>query len=166
MLFLVVTMFLAATASAQIQVTESFANELEILGNISSGSAMNALGGEVPIHKLYKRTFKDRITYGILGQTSNRFSNDMEIALGTTVDETRQSVEALIHLMDAGKKGESITITDVEGRKYQIDWQSKNWVHVQLVQYADNEGLDDVVAGFISLSRRQLERALKILAEL
>lgn len=68
--FTVLMLMTLTSAIAQINVHDTFANDLIIIGNISSGRALNLIGGssstKLAEHRLYCRIFRETTTYGIL----------------------------------------------------------------------------------------------------
>lgn len=151
-------------ASAQIQMEKTFTNDLQILGKMYVGGGfMNALGSEAPIHKIYRRVFKDQKTYGILVETSNRFDDYVDIALGTTLEEAKESVEAILNFMQTAELDTSMPITDIEGRRFQLDLIRRNWIEIQIIGYAEGDNISDVIAGSVYLNKSCITKALGII---
>ena len=133
------------TAKAQIVIEESFNNDLIIIGNISSGAALNALGAmsgstaNLEEHKLYCRFFKDKVTYGILIDTRNRMDDDFEFALGTNIEEAKQSISTILDFMENSDKGKSITVSDEDKRRIQINLQNRKGVTLKVLSEDDTK---------------------------
>lgn len=155
-------------ATAQIQIQETFNNDLIIIGNISSGAGWNAasaIAGGAPTtklaeHKLYCRLFKDKVTYGILVDTENRFDDDFEFALGTDVGTAIYSIDALLIMMNEKDLGTSATITDEDGRTIQLNLQKRNVISLKAI---DAHG--KVIVNDVYLTRKNLMRAMSLLDE-
>lgn len=168
-LFLLCMFALSFNAKAQIVIEETFDNDLIIIGNISSGAALNALGAmsgstsNLEEHKLYCRLWKDKVTYGILIDTRNRVDDDFEFALGTNIEEAKQSIQTILNFMENSDKGKSIKVSDEDGRKIQINLQNRKGVTMKVID--DSEGEDRVIVDNVFLTVKNFERALKLLDE-
>lgn len=165
-LLLAVSLFVSIiNSNAQIQIEESFTNDLVIIGNISSGAALNAMGSmsgkyspPAAEHKLYCRIFKDKVTYGILVDTENRFDDDFEFALGTDIEKAKESINSIVKFMETKPLKTSFTTKDEDERKIQINIQSRKSITLEVI---DAKG--DIVCNKVSLTLSNLERALKLL---
>lgn len=166
-LLLVVLTFVTIIAlNAQIQIEKSFANDLVIIGNISSGAAMNMIGSmnskqynaPIPEHKLYCRIFHDKVTYGILVDTENRFDDDFEFALGTDIEKAKQSINLIIEFMRTKPLKTSITTKDEDDRTIQINLETRKQIWLEVI---DDKG--SIICNKVRLTLANLERALKLL---
>lgn len=156
----------AVSVNAQIQVQETFTNDLIIIGNISSGAANNVLGaiGGNPStkqaeHRLYCRIFKDKVTYGILVDTQNRYDDDFEFALGPDIDKSRQSVEMLLKFMKESDKNTSMVVTDEDNRTIQITLKSRTVIHLQVLE----SDRTTIIVNNVYLNQANLQRTIKLL---
>lgn len=153
------------TAKAQIVIEESFNNDLIIIGNISSGAALNALGAmsgstaNLEEHKLYCRFFKDKVTYGILIDTRNRMDDDFEFALGTNIEEAKQSISTILDFMENSDKGKSITVSDEDKRRIQINLQNRKGVTLKVLSEDDTK----IIVDNVLLTVKNFERAIELL---
>lgn len=153
------------TAKAQIVIEESFNNDLIIIGNISSGAALNALGAmsgstaNLEEHKLYCRFFKDKVTYGILIDTRNRMDDDFEFALGTNIEEAKQSINTILDFMENSDKGKSITVSDEDKRRIQINLQNRKGVTLKVLSEDDTK----IIVDNVLLTVKNFERAIELL---
>ena len=154
--------FFVHNAYSQIKFEESFDNDLIIIGNISSGAALNALGGtttvQAPEHRLYCRIFKDKTTYGILVSTSNRFDDDFEFALGTDIETAKESINAILGFIANSDKGKSISLTDEDNRRIQMNYDRKNAVTFKAIS-----NTDEVVCDNVLITKKNFEKALLLL---
>lgn len=164
-LFLFLTTFTIITSNAQIQVQESFSNDLVIIGNISTGKAANVMGAmngrytpPSPEHKLYCRIFRDKVTYGILVNTENRFDDDFEFALGTDTGKAKESINSIIELMATKPLKTSVTVKDEDERTIQINLQTRKLITLDVI---DSKGA--IICNKVYLTRANLDRALKLL---
>ena len=162
---LFLTMILALvfqSAFAQIQFEESFDNELILIGNISSGAALNALGGtptvQAPEHRVYCRIFKEKTTYGILISTPNRFDDDFEFALGTDIATAKESINSILNFMANSDKGKSIALTDEDNRRIQMNYTRKNTITLKVISNSD-----EIVCDNVALTTKNLEKAIQLL---
>ena len=161
-LFLLAFMAMSTfVANAQIKVQESFTNDLIIIGNISAGTVMNALGDgstHLAEHRVYCRIYKDKTTYGILVDTQNRFDDDFEFALGQNISQARESIEIIMKFMQENPLKTSLTIEDEDNRKIQLNLKTKKSVTLDAI---DMNG--EIVCDKVVLNYSNLERALKLL---
>lgn len=164
-LFLLCMFALSFNAKAQIVIEETFDNDLIIIGNISSGAALNALGAmsgstsNLEEHKLYCRFWKDKVTYGILIDTRNRMDDDFEFALGTNIEEAKQSINTILSFMENSDKGKSITVKDEDQRKIQINLQSRKGVTLKVIDEDDTK----IIVDNVLLTVKNFERAIELL---
>ena len=154
-----------ASINAQIQIQKSFKNSLIIIGNISSGTTLNALSAfsstpseRVAEHRLYCRIFDDKTTYGILVDTENRFDDDFEFALGTDIDKARVSLNSLIALIEDSELDTSYTVKDEDERTIQINVPNHNCITLKAIN-----AHGDVICDTVVLLKKNLERALSLL---
>lgn len=166
-LFLILLTFIAIiTSNAQITIQETFSNDLVIIGNISTGRAVNVMSamGSKPNtppaaeHKLYCRIFNDKVTYGILVDTENKFDDDFEFALGTDVEKAKESINSIIKFMGTKPLKTSFTVKDEDERTIQINLQTRKQITLEVI---DAKGA--IVCNKVCLSQSNLERALKLL---
>ena len=159
---LVLILFSHSIVNAQIKVQQSFTNDLIIIGNISSGTALNMMGSangpKLAEHRLYCRIYKEKTTYGILVDTQNRFDDDFEFALGTNISQARESIEIIMKFMDENPLKTSMTIEDEDKRKIQLNLRTKRSISLDAI---DMNG--EIVCDKVLLNRANLERALKLL---
>lgn len=155
------TILICCTVNAQIKPQQTFKNDLTILGNISSGAALNILGDgpQGAEHKLYRRIFKDKTTYGILINTDNRFDDDLEFALGSTIEQAKKSIEMILEFMATNDLKTSSTFEDEDGRTIQINLTTRNYITLKAI---DSQGAI-ICDDNIYLSKANLERAIKLL---
>lgn len=152
------------SVNAQIKLGQTFANDLIIIGNLSDGQVQNAilaLNGYKPIiqeHKLYCRIFKDKVTYGILVDTQNRFDDDFEFALGTDMEKAKESLRMILLFMDSTPLGTSQTATDEDDRVIQLNLEKRNSLTLEVL---DAQG--KIICDKVTLSKHHLERAFKLL---
>ncbi len=152
------------SANAQIQIQQSFTNNLIIIGNITSGEAMNVLSAlngtptHMAEHKLYCRIFKDKTTYGILVDTENRVDDDFEFALGKNINEAKTSLNTILGFMQSNPLNTSITVKDEDNRTIQINLKTKKGITLQAI---DANGA--IICNDVRLTRKNLERALLLL---
>lgn len=162
LLFIVVAAFAMANVNAQIKIQKAFTNDLIIIGNISSGAAMNVLAGKpgakLAEHRLYCRLFNDKVTYGILVDTENSFDDDFEFALGTDIEKARESVNAILDFMKDNELQTSLTVEDEDGRTIQINLRSRKTITIEAV---DAQGA--IICNKVVLTRSNLDRALTLL---
>lgn len=160
--FTVLLALFVQNAYSQIKLEESFDNELIVIGNISSGAALNALGGtattQLPEHRLYCRIFKDKTTYGILVSTSNRFDDDFEFALGTDIETAKESINTILDFMKNSDKGKSISLTDEDNRQIQMNYNRKNGVTFKVIS-----NTDEIVCDNVLITTKNFEKALLLL---
>ncbi|MDE6870563.1 MAG: hypothetical protein K2J62_00390 [Bacteroidales bacterium] len=125
-------MGLCVLSYAQIALEETFANEFIVLGELSGGKALNVIGYTASAmggghyhagaeHKLFCRFYHDRLAFGIYVITANRFDDHLEIVLGEDFETAQQAFSDLLYWYDNSHKGQSVSFTDVWGRKVQID---------------------------------------------
>ena len=149
---------------AQIKVQEAFTNDLIIIGDIAAGGIINSITNEgyegLPNHKLYCRIFKDKTTYGLLLDTPNMFEDRFEFALGTTINEAKESIDLIIKFMKENPLKTSMVVNDEEGRKVQLSLKTKKIISLDVI---DAKG--DFVFNKILLHLPNLEKALKLLDE-
>ncbi len=160
-LFLITFSIIAIVSNAQIKVEKKFTNDLIIIGNISSGGALNVMGAtpsRVAEHKLYCRIYGEKTTYGILVDTENRHDDDFEFALGTDMEKAKESINQLLEFMKKEKLNTSITVTDEDERTIQINLKSRKSITLQVI---DAHGA--IVVNDVYLTTSNLERALKLL---
>lgn len=149
-------------AKAQIQVQEEYTNDLVIIGNISGGAFLNAMAGtssgKAPEHRLYCRMFAEKITFGILIDTSNRFDDDFEFALGTSIPKAIESIRSIQNLMKTKPLKTSINVVDEDGRTVQITIATKNSISMKVLG-----GDNAVIVSNVMLTNGNLDRAIKLL---
>lgn len=159
----------SVTSFAQINLDQTFANEIIVLGELSGNATLNVIGNVASAmgggyysnaaeHKLFCRCYHDSLALGILVQTANRFDDDMEIALGKDFETTKKSFSDLVSWYDNSVKGQSVSFTDICGRRVQIN---KNQNNISL------DVIDDinfkVIAENVVLTRQNLVRGIKLL---
>lgn len=162
LLFLLCALSFNISAQAQIIVEESFDNDLILIGNLSANEVLNALGStttKLPEHKLYCRIWQDKVTYGILVATSNRFDDDFEFALGTDIDKAKESINTILTFMKDSDLGKSIKVVDEDKRKIQLDLQKRKFLMLSVVDSDTNEIICDKVV----LTRNNFEKAISLL---
>ncbi len=165
LLFVLFAFVLSFTAKAQIVIEETYNNDLIIIGNISSGAAMNVIGAlsgataHLEEHKLYCRLWKDKITYGILIDTRNRVDDDFEFALGGNIEEAKQSIATILNFMENSDKGKSIKVSDEDNRKIQINLQNRKAVTLKVLAEDDTK----IIVDNVVLTVKNFERALELL---
>lgn len=149
--------------NAQIKVQESFTNDLINIGSIAAGGIINSVtnyGNSIPNHRVYCRILKDKTTYGLLLDTPNRYEDDFEFALGTTVKEAQESINLIIKFMNDNPLKTSMIVDDEEGRKVQLNLKTKKILYLNVL---DAKG--DFIFNEIPLHLPNLEKALKLLDE-
>lgn len=163
--FLIAAIFISIASQAQIQIDETFSNDLIIIGNISSGKATNLMGAmsnqpvaRIAEHKLYCRVFKDKFTYGILIDTENKVDDDFEFALGTDISKAKESINQILTLMATKPSNTSVSVKDEDKRTIQINIQNKGKITLDAI---DMNGA--TVCNQAYLTKANLERALKLL---
>lgn len=164
-LFVFISLLTAVfTSNAQIKIEDTFANDLVIIGNISSGNTLNALAAangqssSSQEHKLYCRIFRDKVTYGILVDTQNKFDDDFEFALGTDIEKAKESINSITQFMKTKPVNSSFTAKDEDGRTIQINIRSRKQITLEAI---DSKGA--IVCNKVCLTQANLERALKLL---
>lgn len=161
---LIVAIMFGHSLFGQIQMEQEFANDLIFIGNISAGAATNVLGAlngtptDSPEAKLYCRIFKDTVSYGLWCETSNRFDDPVEFALGHTIEEAKISLESIIEYATTSDAGRSVQFTDVDGRLIQVNVQRGGNVIIKVLEDQGN-----TYAGYVTLTKANLKRALKLL---
>ena len=163
-ILLLMLLFSSSYVYSQIKIDESFDNKLIIIGNISSGAAMNLLayngvGPALQEHRLYCRIFDDKVTYGIYVSTGNRLDDNFEFALGTDINKAKESINTILTFMKNSDTGKSIKVTDEDNRLIQIDYNNRAGIALTVVNNTDNAIICDKVV----LTKKNLERALKLL---
>ena len=160
-------------AQINLKQQETFANEIIMLGNISSMGAINtigtigsALGGGYfrggAEHKLYCRIYHEELTLGIAVITQNQFDDIMEVALGRDYQTTYQSLQDILDWFDRSAKGSSVTFDDVQGRHIQLDRMSQmddNVFRVRILSDVDYK----VISEDVYIKRQYIERAQQLL---
>ncbi|HIV80661.1 MAG TPA: hypothetical protein IAB13_06860 [Candidatus Avanaerovorax faecigallinarum] len=157
------------TSFAQINLEKTFANEIIVLGELSGGAALNAIGNVASAmgggyysntaeHKLFCRCYHDSLALGILVQTANRFDDDMEIALGKDFETTKQSFSDLVLWYDSSVKGHSVSFTDIWGRRVQIN-RNQNNISLDVIDDINSK----VIAENVVLTRQNLVKGIKLL---
>lgn len=163
-LFLIVVMVLVGFGTkAQIQIEETYTNDLIIIGQVSAGAALNALSSKGPAmaeHQLYCRVFKEQTTYGILIDSPNSYDDDLEFTLGETIEQAQQSIETLIKFLDEKPRNTSVNIKDQKGRTFQLTNNLKNSFAIKVF---DAKG-DVIVTNGCNLTKNNLTRASELLA--
>lgn len=168
-LFLILFTFVTIIASnAQIKIEKTFTNDLIIIGNISSGKALNVMGAmgsngytqpaHLAEHKLYCRIYGEKTTYGILVDTENKHDDDFEFALGTDMEKAKESINQLLEFMKKQPLKTSITVTDEDKRTIQINLKNRKTITLQVI-----DAQDAIVVNDVYLTTSNLERALKLL---
>lgn len=104
------------------------------------------------------RIFRDKITYGILVDTENKFDDDFEFALGTDVEKAKESINSIIKFMASKPLKTSFTVKDEDERTIQINLNTRKQIILDVI---DAKGA--VICNKVSLSQANLERALKLL---
>ncbi|MBQ8423897.1 MAG: hypothetical protein IJY36_06530 [Coprobacter sp.] len=150
---------------SQIKIQESYTNELIVIGTISAGAmAMNVLAGsnteKLPNHSLYCRIFKDKTTYGILMETKNRFDDNFEFALGTSIDKAKESINTILEFMATKPLDTSIEVKDEDNRLVQITIDSRKSCRLKAI---DANGA--IIVDEVYLTKRNFNRALRLLDE-
>ena len=161
LLFIVVMTFMCSLTYAQIKVQNSFANDLIIIGNLSMGKAINVIGGtntRAAEHKLYCRIFKDKVTYGILVDTENRFDDDFEFALGTDIEKARESINTILMFMKDNPLKTSMTVTDEDNRVIQLNLVNRKTISLDALS-----ANGATICNKVILLQSNLQRALKLL---
>ncbi len=150
---------LSTVSFAQIQIEESYSNDLIIIGNISDGAAFTAISmfGSSPQHyaehKVYCRIFKDKTTFGILVDTESTVDDDFEFALGTDISKARESIKLILGFMDKNPIGKSIEVKDEDGRTIQIHIVKKNRIMLKVLDGTE------ILYNNIYLTKNHLMRA-------
>lgn len=108
-------------------------------------------------------------------QMEKTFTNDLQIlgkmyvgggfmnALGTTLEEAKESVEVILNFMQTAELDTSMPITDIEGRRFQLDLIRRNWIEIQIIGYAEGDNISDVIAGSVYLNKSCITKALGII---
>ena len=153
------------SVNAQIKIEQTLTNDLIIIGNISGGSAMNIVNpiltgstDRTAEHRLYCRVFKDKVIYGILVYTQNKFYNDFEFALGTDIEKAKESIKMMLSFMANAPLKRSQTITDEDNRVIQLNLVKRKHMTLRVI---DAHG--EIICNKAILSKGNLERAIKLL---
>lgn len=163
------TAIVGVSSIAQIKMEQTFANEIMILGELSGGAALNVIGtvasamgggyySNTAEHKLFCRCYHDSLAVGILVKTANRFDDDMEIALGADFESARQSFSDLVSWYDNSVKGQSVSFTDIWGRRVQVN-RSQNNISLDVIDDINSK----VIAENVVLKRENLTKGMTIL---
>ena len=163
------TAIISVSSFAQINLEQTFANEIIVLGELSGGAALNVIGNVASAmgggyysntaeHKLFCRCYHDSLAVGILVQTANRFDDDMEIALGKDFETARQSFSDLVSWYDNSVKGQSVSFTDIWGRRVQVN-RNQNNISLNVIDDINSK----VIAENVMLKRENLVKGITLL---
>lgn len=151
-------------AEAQIQIEETYANKLDIIGPLHFGANLGETsydGSKNSNYHLYKRTFKEDVTFGILIQSTNRFDDDVEIALGRTEAEAAESVNVILNFLATNEPKTSTEFTDLNGNKFQFTVYNKNFLSYKVLSYY--VGKTFVADDYPYIKKTMLIKALELL---
>lgn len=151
-------------ANAQIQLGEAYQNDIIFLGPLHFGANIGETSYNGPknsSYHLYKRTFKDDITFGIYIQSTNQFDDNVEIALGHTETEAIESINVIINFLENNAPNTSIEFTDLNGNKFQFSVYNKNFLSYKVLDYYISRTF--VPDDFPYIRKTMLTKALELL---
>ena len=110
---------------AQIVLSPSFSPDrdksLVEIGRIGQDAESNSEHTHITSgYFLYAKIFPDRIVYTITCESRDNARAVMEIALGTTFDGLKASLDTMLDWLHSTTSGESIGFIDIEGRQFQL----------------------------------------------
>ena len=94
----------------------------------------------------------------MLLDTPNMYEDDFEFALGTNINEAKESIELIIKFMKENPLKTSMVVDDEDGRKVQLNLITKKILYLNVI---DAKG--DFIFNEIPLHLPNLEKALKLL---
>ena len=102
----------------------------------------------------------EKTTYGLFLDAPNRYEDDFEFALGTSINEAKESINLIIKFMKENPLKTSMIVDDEDGRKVQLNLITKKILYLNVI---DAKG--DFIFNEIPLHLPNLEKALKLLDE-
>lgn len=139
-------LFGSADANAQIKLDQTIpGNNASFidLGKIGIDAVRTADGGIMTSSEyiLYAKTTKDNVFFGIACQPVMGVSELMEVALGKSIDEAKESIDTLIDWLHFSAVGDVTSFVDMEGRNFQL---SRKLSEIRVIQLSDGNSQREV----------------------